>query len=165
MPPRRTLAHVGVSVPDLAQGVAFYERVLGFDRIMGPIELLPGAGHAGTVAQDVFGDEFSGLRQVHLSGANGTGIEVFEFDGPRRTSREPGMDWTSGFFHVCIVERDVDGMMRDIERAGGRRRTGRVWDLFPGEPYRMAYCEDPFGNVIEVYSHAYETIYANRRPS
>ncbi len=25
--------------------------------------------------------------------------------------------------------------------------------------YRLCYCEDPFGNIIEIYTHNYETLY------
>ena len=33
---------------------------------------------------------------------------------------------------------------------------------YPGEkPYRMIYMEDPFGNILEIYSHSYELHYAS----
>jgi len=33
---------------------------------------------------------------------------------------------------------------------------------YPGEkPYRMIYMEDPFGNIIEIYSHSYELHYSS----
>ena len=37
-----------------------------------------------------------------------------------------------------------------------------VWQYYyPGEkPYRMVYCEDPFGNILEIYSHSYELTYS-----
>jgi len=36
-----------------------------------------------------------------------------------------------------------------------------VREYYPGEkPYRMVYCEDPFGNLIELYSHSYELTYS-----
>ena len=28
------------------------------------------------------------------------------------------------------------------------------------KPYRMVYCEDPFGNIVELYSHSYELTYS-----
>ncbi|MFT7009370.1 MAG: hypothetical protein ACJAXJ_003918 [Colwellia sp.] len=27
------------------------------------------------------------------------------------------------------------------------------------KPYRMIYMEDPFGNILEIYSHSYELTY------
>jgi hypothetical protein len=36
-----------------------------------------------------------------------------------------------------------------------------VREYFPGEkPYRMVYMEDPFGNILEIYSHSYELTYS-----
>ena len=47
-----------------------------------------------------------------------------------------------------------------IVAAGGRQRMP-VREYFPGEkPYRMVYMEDPFGNILEIYSHSYELTYA-----
>jgi hypothetical protein len=32
-----------------------------------------------------------------------------------------------------------------------------VREYLPAEkPYRMVYMEDPFGNILEIYSHSYE---------
>lgn len=32
---------------------------------------------------------------------------------------------------------------------------------YPGEkPYKMVYMEDPFGNIIELYTHSYELTYS-----
>ena len=39
-----------------------------------------------------------------------------------------------------------------IEEHGGRQRMKQVRYYYPGQkPYRMVYCEDPFGNIIEIY--------------
>jgi hypothetical protein len=31
----------------------------------------------------------------------------------------------------------------------------------PGSGKKICFCEDPFGNVIEIYSHSYEQFWAN----
>lgn len=32
---------------------------------------------------------------------------------------------------------------------------------FPNQkPCRMVYCEDPFGNIVAIYSHSYELTYS-----
>jgi hypothetical protein len=47
-----------------------------------------------------------------------------------------------------------------IVENGGKQRMP-VREYYPGEkPYRMVYCEDPFGNLIEIYSHSYELTYS-----
>ena len=56
----------------------------------------------------------------------------------------------------------IEELAQRIAEAGGRMRSSRVWPVFEGEPYRTCYCEDPFGNVVELYSHSHERTYANR---
>ena len=42
-----------------------------------------------------------------------------------------------------------------------RAGESQVRKYYPGEkPYRMVYCEDPFGNIFELYSHSYELTYS-----
>ena len=77
------------------------------------------------------------------------------------SSREPPGDWRAGIFHICLAVGDVE-RSPSASRAAGGRRTSRVWQIFPGEPYRTCYCEDPFGNAIELYSHSHERTWANR---
>jgi catechol-2,3-dioxygenase len=109
-------------------------------------------GHAGTVAADVLGA--GSFRQAHLTGANGVALELFEFERPA-----PGR---SGIFHVCLVPPNLERTAARIAASGGRR-TSRIWQLFPGEPHRTCYCEDPFGNTIELYSHSHERTWSNRK--
>ena len=44
--------------------------------------------------------------------------------------------------------------------SGGKRRTD-IMELVPGSGKKICFCEDPFGNVIEIYSHSYEQFWAN----
>jgi hypothetical protein len=38
----------------------------------------------------------------------------------------------------------------------GGKQWSKIWDIDPSKGYKIAFCEDPFGNVIEVYAHGYE---------
>ena len=157
------IAHVGVTVTDLDRAVLWYRDVLGLQPLGPAVEVEARAGHGGTVAADVFGPRFGRLRQAHLTSANGVALELFEFDEPRAERRATGFEyWKTGIFHFCLVAPDIERATERIVLSGGRRRTSRVWDIFEGEPYRTCYCEDPFGNVIELYSHSHERTYANR---
>jgi catechol 2,3-dioxygenase-like lactoylglutathione lyase family enzyme len=148
------LAHVGVTVPDLDRAVRWYSDVLGLEQIGSPVEVRAGEGHGGAVAADVLGARFGRFRQAHLATANGAALELFEFSEPPA--------WASGIFHFCLATPAIERQVERIAASGGRRRTGRVWEIFEGEPYRTCYCEDPFGNVVELYSHSHERAYANR---
>jgi hypothetical protein len=133
--------------------VRWYGDVLGLDALGPPVEVRAGEGHGGAVAADVFGARFGRFRQAHLATANGAALELFEFD------RAPA--WAAGLFHVCLATPAIERVAERISARGGRRRT-RVWEIFEGEPYRTCYCEDPFGTVIELYSHSHERTFANR---
>jgi catechol 2,3-dioxygenase-like lactoylglutathione lyase family enzyme len=149
-----SVTHVGVTVTDLDAAVRWYADVLGLELIAPPAELQPDEGHGGAVAADVFGRRFGRFRQAHLATANGVALELFEFAKPPA--------WTRGIFHVCLTTPAIDELAERIAASGGKMRTSRVWQIFPGEPYRTCYCEDPFGNLIELYSHSHERTYANR---
>jgi catechol 2,3-dioxygenase-like lactoylglutathione lyase family enzyme len=146
------ITHVGLAVPDLGRAVDWYSDVLGFEPLGHPTSVRANEGYAGVVAADVLGADFGSFRQAHLSGANGVALELFEFEG---TQRWPGL------FHFCVVAPDVRQTAERIAASGGRR-SSRVWEIFRGDPYLTCYCEDPFGTVVELYSHSHERTYANR---
>jgi catechol 2,3-dioxygenase-like lactoylglutathione lyase family enzyme len=148
-------AHVGMTVADLDEAVRWYGEVLDLEPIAPAVEVRADEGHGGAVAADVFGPRFGRFRQAHLIAANGVALELFEFAQPER--------WRTGIFHLCLTTPDVAARAERIAATGGRQRTS-VWPIFSGEPYRTCYCEDPFGNVIELYSHSHERTYANRAP-
>jgi len=143
-----------MTVPDLARAARWYQEILGFEELGARVEVRPGDGHAGTVAADVLGRRFGSFRQAHLTCANGVALELFEFD-------EPAPDPLAGLFHLCLT---VDGVAATARRIGSRggRQTSRVWRIFEGEPFLTCYCRDPFGNIVELYSHSHERTYANR---
>lgn len=157
------IAHVGMTVTDLDAAAEWYEDVLGLEPLGPPAEVRAGEGHEGALAAEVFGAGFGAFRQAHLTGANGAALELFQFLDPASERRAANFDFRrTGLFHVCVVVPDVDRVAERIAARGGRRRMVRAARIFPGEPYRTCFCEDPFGCVIELYSHSHERVYANR---
>jgi catechol 2,3-dioxygenase-like lactoylglutathione lyase family enzyme len=157
------IAHVGMTVTDLDAAVAWYADVLGLEALGPPASVRAGEGHDGRLAAEVFGAGLGGFRQAHLAGANGTALELFQFLDPASERRARPFDFRStGIFHVCLVARQIERTADRIAALGGRRRMERAAPIFPGEPYRTCYCEDPFGNVIELFTHTHERVYANR---
>jgi catechol 2,3-dioxygenase-like lactoylglutathione lyase family enzyme len=145
------ITHVGIAVPDLDRAAAWYADVLGLEPLGPPVDVPANEGHAGRVAADVLG--CGSFRQAHLASANGVAVELFEFaERPERFA---------GIFHLCVVPPSLDRTARRIAATGGRR-SSRIWHIFPDAPYRTCYCEDPFGNTIELYSHSHERTHANR---
>jgi catechol 2,3-dioxygenase-like lactoylglutathione lyase family enzyme len=147
------ITHVGIAVPELERALHWYSEVLGFEALGGVTRVRGNDGHAGVVAADVLGPALASFKQRQLIGANGVGLELFEFEEPSAGRR--------GIFHMCVVAPDVAATAERIVADGGRR-ISRIWPIFEGEPYMMCYCEDPFGNIVELYSHGHERVYANR---
>jgi lactoylglutathione lyase family protein len=155
----RSFSHIGVSVPDLERAVDFYTSVLGWYLIMPPTEIEEDDSAIGVMCKDVFGEGFGSFRIAHLSTSDSIGVELFEF----RNQEQPENNfeyWKTGVFHFCVQDPDVEGLAERIVTAGGKQRMP-VRHYFPDEkPYRMVYCEDPFGNLLEIYSHSYELTYS-----
>jgi catechol 2,3-dioxygenase-like lactoylglutathione lyase family enzyme len=157
----RALTHVGLVVPDIHAALDWYSHVLGFTPLGAPI-LLEASSHAGRIAAAIYGPGFGSCKQAQLAAGNGVALELFEFVDPPVTARSGEFEyWRAGFFHICVVDPDIEALAARIEASGGRRRS-EILTLFQGEEHRLVYCEDPFGNVVEIFTHSHEQTFANR---
>jgi lactoylglutathione lyase family protein len=155
----RAFSHIGVSVTDLERAVQFYTEVMGWYLIMAPTEVVEDDSAIGVMCKDVFGEGFGSFHIAHMATSDGIGVELFQFRGAEPSAG--GFEyWKSGVFHFCVQDPDLEGLAERIVAAGGKQRMP-VRHYYPGEkPYRMVYCEDPFGNIVEIYSHSYELTYS-----
>jgi catechol 2,3-dioxygenase-like lactoylglutathione lyase family enzyme len=155
--------HVGISIPDLDEAIVWYCDVLGFSLLAGPneIELHQSAG--GEQARDVLGPNFKRMRMAHLVTPNGIGIELFQLiDPPHEPSSGTVEYWQGGIFHLCITHPDIEGLAKKIVERGGRQLS-KIWlERPPSSQHKMVYCSDPFGTVIELYTHSYTEMQGNR---
>jgi lactoylglutathione lyase family protein len=154
-------SHIGITVPDLERAVDFYVNALGLYLIMGPTTIYHDESAIGQMCDDVFGPGWGSFRIAHLSTSDGIGVELFQFPDTK-PEEIPFEYWRPRVFHVCFQDPDLEGRVKLIEAHGGKQRMRQVRYYYPGEkPYRMVYCEDPFGNIIELYSHSYELTYSS----
>jgi lactoylglutathione lyase family protein len=155
----RVFSHIGISVPDIEAAVAFYKYVMGWYVIMEPTIVEEEKTTAiGQMCIDVFGSGWGTFKIAHLSTGDRIGIELFEFpqNAHPKGEFEP---YKTGIFHFCVQDPDLEGLAKRIVAAGGKQRMP-IREYYPGEKhYRMVYMEDPFGNIIEIYSHSYELHY------
>ena len=163
----RAITHVGLSVPDIDAAVVWYRDVLGFRVLAYPTDV----DRRDPIAVDVFGDRFERMKIAHLASGNGCALELFEFLTPAAESPANNFAyWVGGFFHICVVDPDVSACARRIEDTGGKIRGSRTWTIFEAQrphapdPYQTIYCEDPFGNILELSSHSHEHIFSNSQP-
>ncbi|MGD1861983.1 MAG: VOC family protein [Leptolyngbyaceae cyanobacterium] len=158
----RAINHIGLTVSDLDSAIAWYQDVLGYRLLLGPLDILPDDTHFGHLAKDLLGDRLRRGRFAHLTTGNQVGLELFEFDDPEAGSGTGEMEyWKNGYFHVCITDPNIMDLAEHIVAQGGKRRT-KIWEIFPGSERYLVYMEDPWGNVIEIYSHSYELTWGNR---
>ncbi|MGI9278768.1 MAG: lactoylglutathione lyase family protein [Endozoicomonas sp.] len=156
----RNFSHIGISVPDLERAVEFYTEVMGWYLIMPPTDITEDESAIGIMCTDVFGEGWSSFRIAHLSTGDRIGVELFQF--PQQQQPENNFEyWKTGVFHYCVQDPDLEGLAERIVRHGGKQRMP-VRYYYPGEkPFRMVYMEDPFGNILEIYSHSYELTYSS----
>ncbi|HYZ84349.1 MAG TPA: VOC family protein [Bryobacteraceae bacterium] len=156
----RGITHIGITVIDIEKAIRWYQEVLGFQLVAGPLNVVADDSHFGQIATDLWGGFGTG-RLAQLAGADGVCLELFEFNKPATAVRENNFEyWKTGMNHFAIVDPAIEDLARRIVETGGKRRS-RIWTLLPGKPYKIVYCEDPFGNVIEIYSHSTERTWSN----
>lgn len=156
----RTFSHIGISVPDVEQAVSFYTQVLGWYLVMQPTTIVEDQSAIGQMCTDVFGAGWQSFKIAHLATGDRIGVELFQFNNQQNPDNNFEY-WKTGIFHFCVQDPDVEGLMEKIILAGGKKRMAKPRYYYPGKkPYRMVYMEDPFGNILEIYSHSYESIYA-----
>lgn len=156
----RAFSHVGITVPDLEKAVKFYSEVMGWYVMMPPTVVKEEKQTAiGQMCIDVFGEGWESFKIAHLSTSDTIGIELFEFNENKKPHAEFN-PYQTGVFHFSVKDPDIEGMVEKIVAAGGKQRMP-IREYFPDEkPYKMVYCEDPFGNIVEIYTHSYELVYS-----
>jgi lactoylglutathione lyase family protein len=157
----RNFSHIGISVPDIQKAVDFYKNVMNWYVIMEPTLVKEEKDTAiGIMCIDVFGEGWGEFKIAHLSTGDGIGIEIFEF--PQNTKpRHEFNPYPTGVFHFSVKDPNIEELAKKIVEAGGKQRMP-IREYYPGKkPYKMVYCEDPFGNIIEIYTHSYELHYGS----
>ncbi|MGH2939132.1 MAG: VOC family protein [Solirubrobacterales bacterium] len=151
--------HVGITVPDLDRGIAFYNGVLGLELFDPPSPVFDGEDLGERV-----GVPGAALRQVNLS-LGGTIVELLEYTAPAPPyGDEPILANARGAAHVCFQVEDVEAKKAELEAAGVEFLSDvNVVDEGVLAGWRWVYFRDPFGIVLELVEIAYHDDEAARR--
>lgn len=149
----RIINHIAFSVSDLDQAMEWYKEVLGFTVVKEPVEFVADDSLRGKAAKDMYGPSLKKMRTALLSSANQVGFEIFEYVDPKAERRMDNFEyWKSGFFHICIIDFNIEQLCKKISETGGKQLS-KIWEIVPDKGYKMALCEDPFGNIIQIITH------------
>jgi catechol 2,3-dioxygenase-like lactoylglutathione lyase family enzyme len=150
--------HVGITVPDLDRGIAFYNGVLGLDFFDPPS---PVFDHA--ELGECVGVPGAALRQVNLALGDSI-VELLEYTAPAPPSPDPVPAHAHGAAHLAIEVSDVEAKKAELEGAGVEFLSDvNVVDEGVLAGWRWVYFRDPFGIVLELVEIAYRDDEAARR--
>jgi catechol 2,3-dioxygenase-like lactoylglutathione lyase family enzyme len=154
-----SINHIAISVPDVEKGLKWYQ-VMGFT-IRGPVELTSDNIQVGKALNNIFGSKFKKLRIVWMSSANNIGVEIFQFIQPKQLIKKKQIEyWSGGVIHIAVTERNIEDLLSRVTKTGGKQ-ISKIWELDPKKHHKLVFCSDPFGNIIEIYSHSFEQLHAN----
>jgi catechol 2,3-dioxygenase-like lactoylglutathione lyase family enzyme len=152
----KTLNHIAISVSDLDGATKWYEDIFGFTKIAGPLEFIMNDSILGEAVRDIHGSNLEKMRIVWLSTGNQVGFEIFEYIEPKAQRRQDNFEyWKSGITHFCITDPNLEDLCDRISKSGGKQRS-EIWEIVADKGYKIVFCEDPFGNIVEIYSDGYE---------
>lgn len=161
----RAFNHIALSVTDIHSAMTWYRDIMGLTVLVEPIEISAQSDsedpHLAKLVKAVFGPRIGRFLICHLSSANGIGIELFQFVEPRAEERDDNFEyWKTGVFHIAVTELAIEELASKIAASGGKQRT-EIMELSPGSGKKICFCDDPFGNIIEIYSHSYDQFWSN----
>jgi catechol 2,3-dioxygenase-like lactoylglutathione lyase family enzyme len=120
----RAANRVEVGVSDSKEAVRWYQEILGFTLLKGPMEVWAEQGCRADEMHDVLGAEFQSMLQAHMVAANGFGLELFHLLDPPHQRREHPLEyWKSGFFHICVTDPNIEELASRMASYCGRQRS------------------------------------------
>jgi catechol 2,3-dioxygenase-like lactoylglutathione lyase family enzyme len=151
--------HIGITVPDLDRGIAFYNGVLGLELFDPPSPVFDNEDLGERV-----GVPGAALRQVNLK-LGETIVELLEYTAPAPPYDDrPVIANARGAAHVCFQVEDVEAKKAELEAAGVEFLSDvNVVDEGVLAGWRWVYFRDPFGIVLELVEIAYHDDEAARR--
>src|SRR5262249_42428467 len=128
-----TLDHVALSVPDIGESIAWYQRMLGFKEVRR-------------------GGQPSGM-QTALIQRGDIRIELFQVPGAAplpESRRNPSEDFrTHGLKHFAFQVKDIRAVLAQLQAKGVKV----VFELRDNPGTAFAFVSDNAGNAIELIQH------------
>jgi len=142
--------HIGITVPDIEEGIAFFENVLGAVTVFrtGPFEVDDAfmtrrlGAASGTKIRDL----------VFLRCGNGPFVELFEYSGEDSKARPPRVSEVGGM-HLCFEVEDVFASAERLKAQGIDLLEGpNSITEGPLAGFSWIYFKTPWGQALEIAS-------------
>ena len=155
--------HVGIGVADIERAVSFYVSVFGCRVLRAPFDVRSSDPRGDQPVDVLKPPLFKHMRMAHLATVDHGGIELFQLIDPPHEPRQPQLEyWKSGVFHLSFTSPDIETKLAELVGAGGSQLS-KIWiNDDADETKKMVYCADPWGTIIELYTHDYTDMYAVR---
>jgi catechol 2,3-dioxygenase-like lactoylglutathione lyase family enzyme len=144
--------HVGITVPDVARAVGWFEDVL---RCSSPLAFGPFSDPEGTFIHDLLDVDPRAVveRIQHVRCGNGPSVELFQYSAPGQdTAFRKNSDY--GGKHIAFYVRHIDKAVAYMQSKGVEKLLGPlpVTDG-PAAGQTINYFRAPFGTYIELISY------------
>jgi hypothetical protein len=103
------------------------------------------------------------LRNYGLFGYLQVIILVLKYSSllnPNKGQKMIKVNWIGGIIHFSITEPNIEDLVKKVSETGGKQLS-KIWEINPEKHHKIAFCADPFGNTIEIYSYSFEEFHAN----
>jgi catechol 2,3-dioxygenase-like lactoylglutathione lyase family enzyme len=156
LPGLKRADHVGLTIPDLEEAVAFYTGVLGGTELyrLGPfdateISRLPDGRDWTEAHVNVAGAR---LRFAAVRLGADFAVELFEYERPRGATTPP-RNADVGGHHLGLHVTDLDAALAFLRERGVQTFERIEVDDGPSAGMRGAYFLDPWGNHLELVEY------------
>lgn len=160
----RCVNHIALHVPDIDAAVEWYTSLFGFRKLKETPRCTNRSDNPDAPVFRVYDGRLQSFKVAFLSTGNGVGFELFQFIDPPMSEQSSFNYTRGGVFHVAITDSDPEGLCEKVIAAGGKKigETVVPASIGKGEHECTLYCQDPWGNVIELCSCSFEHLMANR---
>ncbi len=157
LPGLEGLDHVGITIPNLDEAVAFYSELLGAAEIfrLGPFDAreIPGVeGKDWSLAHvNVVDAKFT---IAMLETKNGSRLELFQYDRPDDRRLTPPRNCDLGGHHIAFKVTNLDAVLAMKEKFNLTFMAGPIAITEgPAAGQRIIYVLDPWGNQLELVEY------------
>ena len=150
--------HVGITVPDIDEAVAWFENVMG---CVAPLTFGPFSG-----VQDLLDvDPLAVVQQITMVRCGrSANIELFHYTAPDQRPDPPkNSDWSG--YHIAFYVTDIDAAVEYMATHGAQKLAGPLpVTEGPAAGQTINYFKTPFGTYIELISYPKGEAYAETAP-